>query len=519
MMVAPEGRAASTDQMRIPLALCLLTLGSLPVGAQAPPLIAHRGASHDAPENTLAAFELAWEVGANGIEGDFYLTADGHIVCIHDGNCERTAGVKLDVASSTLAELKELDVGSWKAPRYAGEAIPTLPEVLAAVPCGTTFLIEIKCGPEIVPALERDLAEGTVPLENIAVIAFDPEVIRACKTRLPMVRAYWLTGFRRDEKSGEIHPTVDEVLETLVRIGADALDCNDYAPMVNEEFVGVLRLSGFDFHAWTVDEATAARRLRSLGVSSITTNRPDHLRRELAGDIDDILDEFDDERVRLGELPDTDKYQAHLWPIIAAAPDDPSARKALVWMLRYGATDEKDLDCRALLLEHHLDSVEIGEVCAAFSGEVSTEAEGFLRAIREQVTSPSAKGLASYALSGLLRSRLELRTDLENVDGELLAEMETWYGAKVLREIRQLDVQATREMCEALLVEVQDLDLEIPYGNSTLKKRATGSLFELRRLQIGMTAPDISGLDLEGVELELAAFRGQVVLLDFWGDW
>ncbi len=93
-------------------------LVAMPVSGQL--IVGHRGASHAAPENTLAAFDLAWQEGADGAEGDFRLTRDGRIVCIHDEDTERTAGKKLVVATTTLAELQQLDVGSWKDPRYAG---------------------------------------------------------------------------------------------------------------------------------------------------------------------------------------------------------------------------------------------------------------------------------------------------------------------------------------------------------------------------------------------------------------
>src|SRR6185369_848081 len=90
-----------------------------------PMLIAHRGASRDAPENTLAAFRLAWQQGADGIEADFRLTRDGRVVCLHDASTGRTAGVDLAVAEASLEELKRLDVGGWKGARWAGERIPT----------------------------------------------------------------------------------------------------------------------------------------------------------------------------------------------------------------------------------------------------------------------------------------------------------------------------------------------------------------------------------------------------------
>src|SRR5512140_286258 len=77
-------------------------------------IIGHRGASRDAPENTLESFRLAWEQGADGIEADFRLTADGRIVCMHDETTGRTTGVNLNIADTALKELRRLDAGLWK---------------------------------------------------------------------------------------------------------------------------------------------------------------------------------------------------------------------------------------------------------------------------------------------------------------------------------------------------------------------------------------------------------------------
>ena len=111
-----------------------------------PLIVAHRGASFDAPENTLPAFELAWEQGADAIEGDFLLTKDKQIVCIHDHSTKRLADRDLEVKSSTLAELKSLDVGFWKDKKYKNTRIPTLAEVFATIPDGKKIFVEIKCG-------------------------------------------------------------------------------------------------------------------------------------------------------------------------------------------------------------------------------------------------------------------------------------------------------------------------------------------------------------------------------------
>ena len=123
--------------------------------APTPLVIAHRGSSAQAPENTLPAFQLAWEQGADGIEGDFQLTKDGHIICFHDKDTKRLAGQPLTVANATLEELRQLDVGSiqpqaevdalrtWSADKFQGTRMPTLAEVFASVPSGKKIFIEI----------------------------------------------------------------------------------------------------------------------------------------------------------------------------------------------------------------------------------------------------------------------------------------------------------------------------------------------------------------------------------------
>ena len=126
-------------------------LVSLAVSIAKPLVVAHRGASHDAPENTLPAFELAWTQGADAIEGDFLLTKDNRIVCIHDGSTKRLTDRNLVVRGSTLKELRELDVGYWKHEKFKGTKIPTIAEVFATIPKGMKIFVEVKCGKEIIP--------------------------------------------------------------------------------------------------------------------------------------------------------------------------------------------------------------------------------------------------------------------------------------------------------------------------------------------------------------------------------
>ena len=253
------------------------------LSARAQLIIAHRGASHDAPENTMAAFRLAWEQNADGIEGDFYLTKDGKIVCFHDKTTKRTAGgVDIDVASSTLEDLRKLDVGSWKDAKYAGEKAPTLDEVLAVVPPGKMFYIEIKCGPEILPALEETLGRSKVKPEQLRIISFNADVIAQAKQRLPKIKGMWISGYKQDKATGQWRPDQATILKTLKETKADGFNSNANFEMFTPQFVAQLRAMGLEVGAWTVDKAAEARKLKEMGVTAITTNRPGFIRQSLA---------------------------------------------------------------------------------------------------------------------------------------------------------------------------------------------------------------------------------------------
>lgn len=272
--------------------VCLLLFSALliPMSAaqepESPIIIAHRGASGAAPENTLAAFREAWAQQADGIEGDFRLSSDGRIMCIHDEDTKRTAGKKLAVAKTSFAELRKLDVGSWKHARYADERIPTLDEILEILPDGKRFFIEIKCGPEIVEPLAKTLAMIEKPgLESqLTIIAFNEEVVRQCRKRFPDIPCNWLVSFKKHKLTGRWGPAKGTVLKGLTASGANGLGCSAKLEVVNAAFVKQLRDAGLQFHCWTVDEPALARGFAALGVDSITTNEPKAIRTVLFGE-------------------------------------------------------------------------------------------------------------------------------------------------------------------------------------------------------------------------------------------
>lgn len=255
----------------------------LPLPAVAGPLevIAHRGASHDAPENTVAAFQEAWRQNADAAELDVYLTKDGKLIVIHDANTKRTTGHDGKVADMTLADLRKLDAGRWKGERFAGQRLPTLEEMLATAPAGKKVYVEVKCGPEAVPELVRVLKASKLSAGQTPVISFNAAVIAAVKKARPEVPAYWLVGLGK-RKDGKV-PTAKELIAKAKEIRADGLDLSAAAAL-DAAFVKEVRAAGLKLYVWTVNDAKVARRMADLGVDGITTDRPGWLRKLLGLD-------------------------------------------------------------------------------------------------------------------------------------------------------------------------------------------------------------------------------------------
>jgi glycerophosphoryl diester phosphodiesterase len=245
-----------------------------------PLIIGHRGASREAPENTLESFKLSLKQGADGIEADFRLTADGEIICMHDETTARTTGVNLRIADTTLKSLRQLDAGLWKGAAWYGAVIPTLAEVLAAIPYGRWLFIEIKSGPEIIAPLERVLLSSGISPERIRLLSFSAPLISELKQRLSDWRACWLCDYRQSQPGNVWRPSRAEVLDTLLLSAADGL-ASANRTFLDPDFVEKVKELGREIHVWTVDRLSAAEQLCDMGVDSIMTNRPGWLRQKL----------------------------------------------------------------------------------------------------------------------------------------------------------------------------------------------------------------------------------------------
>lgn len=243
-------------------------------------IIGHRGASHAAPENTLAAVNLAWERGADAVEIDVFLTKDGRIVVIHDANTKKLAGRDRKVIDQTLAELKALDVGRWKGEQWADERIPTLEEVLATVPDGKRLLIEIKSGPEIVPKLKRLIETAGKKPGQTAIIGFSLATVKQVKRELPRLKVYWVVALKRDKVTRKWSPAVESLIRQARAANLDGLDVGR-AEVIDRPYVQKVRQAGLGFYVWTVNSIKEARRLKEIGVDGIATDRPGWMRDHL----------------------------------------------------------------------------------------------------------------------------------------------------------------------------------------------------------------------------------------------
>jgi len=261
--------------------LCLVVACCLnELSLNAVEIIAHRGASHEAPENTLASFKLGWEQKADGDELDIYLTSDEKVVVIHDGSTKRTTGVDLQVAKSSLAELQALDAGSFKGPQWKGEKLPALADVVATIPEGRRLFIEIKCGPEVLPALEKVLTASGKKPEQLVIIGFGDETMRQAKLKFPHLKVYWIVSMKPSKKTGKAL-TLEELISKAKTLGVDGVDLAA-EPRMDAAFVGKVHEAGLQMYVWTVDDPKLAASLAKAGVDGITTNRPGWLREQLA---------------------------------------------------------------------------------------------------------------------------------------------------------------------------------------------------------------------------------------------
>lgn len=233
----------------------------------------HRGQSFTAPENTLPAMLDAATLGADGIEFDVHLTADGHLVALHDQTLRRTTDVhrvfpdRADnpVWTFTAAEIARLDAGAWKGPLWAGTPLPFIADILKVFrDRPQTLCIELKATRVDPVHLAAALAATAGRRPNVTFLSFQRPLIDAVRRMIPGARTA-LASVRRPS-------TAD--LESYDEFHLDGT-------LITRRVIDEIHDRGKTVTAWTIDSPSVVRRLAGMGVDAITTNRVDVARHEL----------------------------------------------------------------------------------------------------------------------------------------------------------------------------------------------------------------------------------------------
>ena len=227
--------------------------------------IAHRGASGSAPENTLAAFKKALEIGVDAVELDLHGTADGEIVVIHDATLDRTTNLHGHINETSSETVRGADAGGWFDAEFAGEPVPTLTEALACIGKETVAVLEIK-DPLIAEAVVAKIRE-TETLGTTVVISFHTAVLQTIRALEPRIATGWLIG--GDNK----YVSPIELCQQLGVLGSSLLNVNH--ALITAEFAYEIRRRGIALWCWTVDDIARMRELQVLSVQGITSNYPE----------------------------------------------------------------------------------------------------------------------------------------------------------------------------------------------------------------------------------------------------
>ncbi|WP_165983850.1 glycerophosphodiester phosphodiesterase [Streptomyces sp. YIM 98790] len=246
-------------------------------------VVAHRGASEDAPEHTLAAYRKAVADGADALECDVRMTADGHLVCVHDRRVNRTSNGRGAVAAMELAELAELDFGSWKSPGGGtespdsldpeGTAVLTLERLLRLVaeagrPVG--LAIETKHPTRWAGQVERRLLEllRSHPVPGpVRVMSFSARSLQRVKMQAPELPTVYLMQFMLPRNRSGRLPAGARIAGPSIRILRR-----------DPGYVARAHASGHQVHVWTVDAPEDVELCAALGVDAVITNRPRSVR-------------------------------------------------------------------------------------------------------------------------------------------------------------------------------------------------------------------------------------------------
>ncbi|MDR1282895.1 MAG: hypothetical protein LBK99_19035 [Opitutaceae bacterium] len=232
---------------------------------------------HAAPENTLGSLKLGWEEGADAAEIDVWRTKDDQIVVSHDVSLKRTTGVDKSINDMTLAEVCTTEVNTEKFPRYAGEKIPSLAQVFAALPSEKRLIIEIKGNDaQLVPALKRVVDTSGVSLDRLYFSSFTIGQLQTVRKLMPEARTLLLWGspWKKEKRPPE---ELDQIIKLSTSSGFSGLLLAEDLPL-DETAAKKIHDNGLIFYMWSVHQVPFAYRMATLGASGLLVDRPAWIR-------------------------------------------------------------------------------------------------------------------------------------------------------------------------------------------------------------------------------------------------
>ncbi len=239
-------------------------------------VIAHRGESFDAPENTLASVNLAWERNDDAVEIDVRLSKDDRIVVIHDKTTLRTSGENFTVKDENYSVLKKLDVGGFKEKSFEGEGIPLLRNIIAGMPRNKYLFVEIKSRENTADVIKSFCERENVNPVYVKFISFNYKLLMHLKSLLPEFEMYWIV----DDKIPIFKKNLTKIIERCKVAGLDGLDFDE--KMINSKSViDEIHKANLKLYCWTVNDVKRAKELRDWGIDGVTSDKAHWLSQQL----------------------------------------------------------------------------------------------------------------------------------------------------------------------------------------------------------------------------------------------
>lgn len=243
-------------------------------------IIAHRGASYDAPENTLASVNLAWGQHINHVEIDVKLTKDNIIVVFHDDTTVRYNQIDALLNQYSFKELSTIDVGVFKGEQWKNERIPTLEQVLKTIPTNGTLVVELKDGPEMENALVKLGEKNPIIWKQLEFISFNYETICMAKKIFPNNKCLWLLDLDYNLETAKSAPSNKQIIQKVKQHNLDGIDVFA-GKMADKSFFKTMHQENFEVYLWTINKLEHAKQYLPFSPDGLTTDRPKWIKEQL----------------------------------------------------------------------------------------------------------------------------------------------------------------------------------------------------------------------------------------------